>query len=246
MLEEYENIDNIELIRNNLRHINAELDSTKPSPMRIAKESHQLLSRMMVEVLRGTSNAPILGRPQKNRRYWYKKGNDPWMVIQKERIEGCCRAWRYSEPASGSPPCNRERRGSNQERNDFLVGFYDLLAMIQAQCFMHRYVHSEVVSVSDTEMHLLEWLHEEIRNDFEHFIPKKLLVCTDDCLRAGELCLRLAMDLLTKSNNVNFLLVGLEGLRNELSSTLASLTTRSEWFPQESTDFERQGTIHGT
>ena len=72
MLEEYENINNIKLIRNNVRHINAELDSTKLSPLRIAKESHQQLSRMMVEALRGTSNAPILGRQEKNRKYWYK------------------------------------------------------------------------------------------------------------------------------------------------------------------------------
>ena len=239
MLEEYENINNIALIRNNLRHINAELDSTKPSPMRIAKECHQLFSRMMVEALRGTSNTPILGRPQKNRKYWYTKENDPWMVMQKEKIEGCCRAWRYSEPVPETPPCYHEQRPSKTERDDFLFGFYDLLAMIQAPCFMHRYVHSEVVSVSDKEMHLLEWLHEEIRNDFEHFMPKKLLVFSDDCLCATGLCLRLAMDLLTKSNNVNVLLVGLEGLPVELSSTLASLSTRTEWIPEKSTDFDR-------
>ena len=226
MLEEYENINNIELIRNNLRHINAELDSTKPSPMRIAKESHQLLSRMMVEALRGTSNAPILGRPQENRKYWYKKGMDPWMVIQKENIDGCTKAWRYSEPVSEHPPCYQEQRTSKTERCDFLVGFYDLLAMIQARCFMHRYVHSQVVSVSDTEMHSLEWLHEEIRNDFEHFIPMNLLVSSDDCLRSASLCLRLAIDLLTKSNNVNVLQDGLDVLRSELSSTLASVSAQ--------------------
>lgn len=91
---------------------------------------------------------------------------------------------------------------------------------------MHRYVHSDVVSVSDTEVHLLEWLHEEIRNDFEHFIPKKLLVCSDDCLRAAELCLQLAMDLLTKSNNVNVLSCEMEALQTELNSTLVSVSAR--------------------
>lgn len=116
MLEEYENINNIALIRNNLRHINAELDSTRASPMRIAKESHQLLSRMMVEALRGTSNAPILGRPHKNRKYWYKKEEEPWMAIQKEKIEGCCRAWRYSDPVPETPPCFHEQRTSKAGR----------------------------------------------------------------------------------------------------------------------------------
>ena len=56
MLEEYERIDNIKLIRNNLRHIDCELVSNKPVLMRVAKECHQLFSRMMVEALRGTAN----------------------------------------------------------------------------------------------------------------------------------------------------------------------------------------------
>ena len=224
MFEEYENINNRVLIRNNLRHINAELDSTKPSPVRIAKESHQLPSRMMVEALRGTSSGPVVGRPQRNRKYWYTKDNDPWMVIQKEKIEGCCRAWRYSEPVPETPPCYHEQRTSKTQRDDFLVGFYDLLAMIQAPCFMHRYVLSEVVPVSDKEMQLLEWLHEEIRNDFEHFIPRMLLVCSDDCLSAAELCIQLATDLLTKSNNVIVPSREMDGLRTELCSTLVSLS----------------------
>jgi len=59
MVEEYEEIDNIKLIRDNLRHISCELDSDEPSPMRLAKECHQLLSRMMVESLRGTANLAI-------------------------------------------------------------------------------------------------------------------------------------------------------------------------------------------
>lgn len=203
MLEEYEQIDNIKLIRNNLRHINCELDSNEPSPMRLAKECHQLLLRMMVEALRGTANLAITGRPTKNRKRWYRQGNDPWKGIQKKNIEGCNKAWRYSEPVLESPQRFQEQEGSDvPPPDDYLLGFYDLLAMIQTPCFMLRYSHSAVVSVSDTQMQLLEWLYEEIRNDFEHFIPKTLLASSDDCLRASETCLRLTIDLLTKSNNV--------------------------------------------
>ena len=226
MLEEYENINNVKLIRNNIRHINAEVVSVQPSPMRVAKECHQLLSRMMVEALRGTSNRPITGRPAKNREYWYKQGKDPWMVICNEKIDGCRKAFRFSEPVPETPPCTQEGRTSKAKRDHFLVGFYDLLAMIQTPCFMHRYVHSAVVSVQDTEMKLLEWLHEEIRNDLEHFIPKNLLVCTEDCMLAAELCLRLAMDLLTKSQNVNVRPCEMDALRTELCSTLASVSAR--------------------
>ena len=220
MLEEYEKIDNIKLIRNNLRHINCELVSNKPSPMRVAKECHQLLSRMMVEALRGTANLSIVGRPTKTRKHFYREGNDPWKAIQKDNIEGCSKAWRYSEPVPESPPCCQEQEGSKSD-NNYLLVFYDLLARIQAPCFMHRYIHSAVVSVSDTEMKLLEWLHEKIRNDFEHFIPRTLLVSPDDCLRTSEICLRLTIDLLTKSNNI--MPCGIDDLETELCSAHISV-----------------------
>ena len=197
MLKEYEYIDNIKLIRNNLLHINCELDSLEPSPMRLAKECYQLFLRMMVEALRGTANIAIIVKSTKNRRRWYRQGNDPWKVIQKENVEGCNKAWRYSEPVLETPQHFQEQReDSNISPPKYLLGFYDLLAMIQARCFMLHYSHSTVVSVSDSEMQLLEWLHERIRNDFEHFIPKILLASCDDCLRASEVCLRLATDIL--------------------------------------------------
>ncbi len=223
MLEEYERIDNIKLIRNNLRHIDCELVSNKPVLMRVAKECHQLFSRMMVEALRGTANLGITGRPPtKTREYWYQKSADPWKAIQKENIDGCSEAWRYSEPVLGLPPCSTEREGASlSPPDDYLRGFYDLLAMIQAPCFMLQYTHSAVVSVSDTEMQLLEWLHEKIRNDFEHFMPKILRVSSTDCLRVSEICLRLTINLLTKSNNITP--YGIDDLHTELRSALVSV-----------------------
>lgn len=223
MLEEYEHIDNIKLIRNNLLHINCEIDSLEPSPMRLAKECYQLFLRMMVEALRGTANIAITGKPTKNRRRWYRQGNDPWKVIQKENVEGCSKAWRYSEPVL-EPPQHFQGQQENSNISppkDYLLGFYDLLAMIQAPCFMLRYSHSTVVSVSDSEMQSLEWLHERIRNDFEHFIPKTLLASRDDCLRASEICLRLAIDILAKSNNV--MPFGIDDLQNKLHSVSISI-----------------------
>lgn len=198
----YEEIDNIKLIRNNLRHIRCELDSDEPSSMRLAKECYQLLLRMMVEALRGTANFAITGRLQGDRKHWYRHGDSPWKMIHKESIAGCRMAWRYSEPVLESPPPRPEQGSIERTQEDYLIGFYDLLAMIQAPCFMLRYAHSAVVSVPDSEMKLLEWLHENIRNDFEHFIPRTLLASSNDCLRAAETCLRIAVDLLTRSNNI--------------------------------------------
>jgi hypothetical protein len=177
---------------------------------------------MMVEALRRTANIAITGKPTKNRKRWYRQGNDPWKVIQKKDVEGCNKAWRYSDPLLETPQRFQQREGTDiSPPDDYLLGFYDLLAMIQTPCFMLRYSHSAVVSVSDSQMKLLEWLHEEIRNDFEHFIPKTLLASCDDCLHASEVCLRLTTDILTKSNNV--MPFGIEELQIKLHSVSISI-----------------------
>lgn len=86
---------------------------------------------------------------------------------------------------------------------------------------MFYYSHSKVVSVSDAEMQLIEWLHVRIRNDFEHFIPKILLASCHDCLRASAVCLRLATDILTKSNNV--MPIAVDNIQNKLHSVSISI-----------------------
>jgi len=112
MLEEYEYIDNIKLIRNSLLHISSELDSLEPSPMRLAKECYQLFVRVMVEALRETANIAITAKPTKDRKRWYRQGNDPWKVIQKENVEGCNKAWRYSEPVLDTPSIFRDNENT--------------------------------------------------------------------------------------------------------------------------------------
>lgn len=197
MFEEFESIDNIKLIRNNIRHIQFELDSEKACLVRIAKESHHLLLRFMVEALRGSANIRITGQRRGQRRCRYKRRDGSWKLIQKESIHGCERAWRFSEPICIHLPSeSKDNRSDNVVFNNHLVGFYDLLAMIQAEPFMSRLLHSKPISISDSDMRLLEWLHEEIRNEFEHFVPKILLASSEDCLKASDVCLKTAIDLL--------------------------------------------------
>jgi len=144
-------------------------------------------------------------------------------MIRKQSIQGCNKAWRYSEPVlEPPPPRGEEEHSADSSSEDHLLGFYDLLAMIQAPCFMLRYSQSAIVSVSDAEMRFLEWLHEEIRNDFEHFIPRTLLASSDDCLCASETCLRLAIDLLTKSQNI--MPYGIDDLPTALHAASAAVS----------------------
>jgi hypothetical protein len=86
--------------------------------------------------------------------------------------------------------------------DDYLISFYDSLAMIQTECFMHKFVDSKEVLVSDDEMKQLEWLHENIRNEYEHFVPKSYSAPSLDLIELTILSLHLSKKLLFDSKNV--------------------------------------------
>ena len=220
---EYEHIDNITLIRDNLRHVAWELGADQPSGFRIAKEAHQILLRSMVEALKGTANLAITGRVRdKNRRCYYMLGNEPRKMIEKKAVPGCKKAWRYSAPVVSSQPQVTSRgRKRRTKPDDFLLGFYDLLAMIQTECFMSRYTMSAPVVVSDADTKTLEWLHEQVRNEFEHFVPKFYLASTDYCLEAAGICLRLSQEVLFQSRNMFPRHV--EGIENQIPDLMAGI-----------------------
>lgn len=227
VMRKLETVDNLSFIENGLLHIQFELSRNKPSYFRIAKESHLILYRSMIEALKGSANLAITGRSRKNRSRKYKLGNKPWQEIHKVAVNNCRAAWRFSIPEICDEPQIDTRDAAKIQQsdgNDYLISFYDALAMIQSECFMHQFVHSTLVRVSNDEMKILEWLHEYIRNEYEHFIPKSYMAPVRDLSRAASLCLRLSSQLLFKSKNVMFhripeaeLKVFLENVTQELS-----------------------------
>ena len=73
--------------------------------------------------------------------------------------------------------------------------------MIQTECFMGQLVHSKAVPLADDSMATLEWLHERVRNEYEHFVPKYYSSPVSDLVAATDLCLRVAQALLFESGN---------------------------------------------
>ncbi len=206
MTVHFEHLTNLSLLRNNLYHISFELGKYRPSFARIAKESYLTLVRAMVEALKGSTNIAITGRPKSSKREaYYKIGNQPHYKIEKESVPGCKRAWRYSEPVT-CPEIEIENEkidfDSYYKTDNFLIGFYDLLAMIQTDCFMLRYVHSKKVEVSNDEMVYLEKSHENLRNEYEHFIPKSYSIDKYGLMIISKLCLEIVEKLLYTSGNV--------------------------------------------
>ena len=234
MTKYHDEIDNIKLIKNGLMHLLCELQQDDPSWHRIAREAHLVLYRSMIEALRSTDNIAITGKKSKDREHSYKLGLEPWKKIKKISIDGCDKAWRFSIPESLNPqpePFEQENDTNTTETpsddrpmDDFLVPFYDALAMIQAENFMETMVHSKKVSVSNEDMHNLELLHESVRNPYEHFVPctrlaPKTLLCS-----VTKLCISLSRELLFESGNVHFYIEtekeGITNFINQISSKL--------------------------
>jgi hypothetical protein len=202
-----ESIENLALIENNLLHIEFELDRGSPSFLRASSEAHLALYRAMIEALKGSANLAVLGALKKNRCYQYQRGSMPWRQIQKPPGKTSRKAWRFTQPVSCPPPNTPKVHPATLQQSasdEWLIGFYDALAMIQTECFMLSFVHSRVVEISDDEMATLEWLHEQVRNEIEHFVPKHYTAFVPDLVRASEICLRLTRELLFCSGNVIF------------------------------------------
>jgi len=220
-------IENLSLIENGLLHLQFELVRTEPSFFRIAGESHLVLYRAMVEALRGSANLPLTGRTPRDHSAKYQLGDKPWQEIHRVAVNGCSRAWRFSEPKPCPEPIDvLSQAPVLTEADDHLIGFYDTLAMIQTECFMGRSVLSQAIPVSDRDMKKLEWLHERIRNEYEHFIPKLYMAPVEHLLRAGELCLDLSCKLLFESGDVLFHSVSRERLEEMSRGVLAGVRSR--------------------
>ncbi len=192
----YESIDNLTLVENGLLHIECELSRSQPSMFRAARESHLVLYRSMIEALKGSANLAVTGRPSKDRMHQYQFSGGPFKEIHKVLVPGCKEAWRFSQPVVCEKPEIDYSNGPEPNREDYLISFYDALAMIQSECFMHQYVMSKEITVTDDEMKRLEWLHEDIRNEYEHFVPKGYSTPVRTLIELTILSLRLSREVL--------------------------------------------------
>ena len=206
MGKKVEFIENIDLIQNNFNHILYEFESSKPSYFRIGLECHNSLLRTMVEVLRGTSNSVVTNKfANKDKTMVFKVGNKPEVLIKKASAKGCNFAWRFSSPQEIPNYKITNNNIRDVEERDYLIGFYDLLAMIQCDYFMKYYTQANTITISDDELGYLEWLHQEIRNKYEHFVPKSYGAPINELLLASQICIRICEEILVNPTNIYFM-----------------------------------------
>jgi len=216
-------ITNLRLVENGLFHIEFECDRAVPSYFRIAREAHLLLYRSMTEALRGSANLAVTAQLPNDRSVCYQRGTGQWQEIHRTVIPECKKAWRFSEPAPCAPPNTSTRCSAQPSDRNYLIGFYDTLAMIQTECFMGRFVHSRWRFLPDMDMKHLEWLHERIRNEYEHFVPKFYIAPARDLLQASRICIDVSDNVLFESNNVLFHGMSQEPLRSLLRSVFGKV-----------------------
>lgn len=222
-MSDFDEMNNMVLIEDGLRHLVFELDQNRPNFHRIAKEAYTVLYKSMIEVLRGTANLEVTGKHPKNRKHTYLLGRGPWKTIQKVKIEGCDVAWRFSEPKECDPPDNIDTTPTdihNRLDADRLISFFDALAMIQTELFMEKYTFSKKSLISDYDMRALEILHIEIRNNFEHTIPMSRLTSIGNLLYMSMRALEISNELLFESGNVIFHRGNREELKAQMDNSL--------------------------
>ena len=228
-METIDKIDNLRLIENSLLHMQFELDRESPNYFRLARETHLLLYRAMIETLTHSNWQNVAEHQSKDRSTKYQIEDKPWQEIHKVPIDGCRRAWRFSDPVMCPPP--ESKFNDVFLKNVFrsldgakLIGFYDALAMIQTECFMHQFIFSKSISISNEDMKMFEWLHKAIKNEYEHFKPKFYRVGVHELLMAAELCLSVSKVLLFESVNVIFHTVTKESLKELFESVFKGVT----------------------
>lgn len=210
-LPKFDKVSNLLLLDNNLHHVGFELSRKRPSFFRVARESHLALLRAMVEALRGTANFAIVvprnKKRNRDRTTQYQLGSQPWHQVQRVDVTGCKKAWRFSVPTPCSPPTfasdPHAKKAVKETPDEILIGFYELLAKIQSDCFMVHTSGATAAQINDEELRLLEWLHENIRNEFEHYVPKSYWVDTPDLVAASHLALRITQWLLRDSRTIH-------------------------------------------
>lgn len=204
---EFSEIDNTELILDNLKHIRIELLEDKPFLFRAAREAHQLLLRSMAEALKRREKITILGKEKdrKKRRYYTYDGKN-WKFVEKIKPASLYYAWLFSQPQDISeselPNRNDSSNYISGERDGHLIGFFEMLAMIQTECHMHRLDRGKKVVVTDEKMVALQWLHTSVRNMFEHYKPKFYYYNNEALIESLDICISIAAELLFESGTV--------------------------------------------
>ena len=88
---------------------------------------------------------------------------------------------------------------------------------------------SKSVKVSNRKMNILEWLHENIRNEYEHFIPKLYSAPKYDLINASIICCNLSKVLIYNTNIIIF-----DFIPKDLNVSISTVISKLRYFYQSS------------
>lgn len=197
-LMETASLDNLTLSENNVRHIIFELNNDKPDYPRIARETHQLLYRLMIESIKSSHNYFTLIQDQDYPGPFKNEDSEGNITYWKgEKIKSCKKAWCYVHAKQEDFDIAVEKakkKKKKKDSNDRIIIFYTALAFVQAPFVMKQLVHSKTLKIEVEDIRTLEWLHE-FRNTYEHFLTNYTYKCSIEKLKNAS---RTALDISTK------------------------------------------------
>ena len=84
-------------------------------------------------------------------------------------------------------------------------------------------------------MKILEWLHENIRNEYEHFVPKLYSAPKSDLIYTSISCCGLSKELLFKSNNIIQ-----DFIPNNLNVSISTVISKLKFYYKSSLENDNQ------
>lgn len=195
LISEYEVVENLLFIKDNIHHIECELKRNRPSFFRIAKESYSLFYRSMVESLRSKDNSFVSIKFDNNKDEIIYDNK----ILIKSYVPGCKNVFRLNIKTNINNISSSPRSIKKKEK---LPHYYTLLAMIQNDLFMMRNESSKNIFLADEYMKCFEFLHEKLRNEYEHFLPRAYTIPIVDLIYSSYLCCYFTKKLIYESGNV--------------------------------------------
>jgi len=90
-----------------------------------------------------------------------------------------------------------------KDRKYKLIGFWTALARVQDPIwYMGRYVHSQALTLSESQWENITRLHEDVRNGLIHFVPMSLVMSVSEIQKACKDVLDIIEFLAFKSNQI--------------------------------------------
>lgn len=198
---------------------------------------HSLYSFCIAALVCGNYTNVLEKRKNEDNGRFCKTGDDlKWRkskIAKRNRGPGYTIQWEYIDEEPPPEKNWEQRRKENLPKigKHKLIGFWKALARVQDPVwYMGRYVHSQALTLSESQWESITRLHEDVRNDLIHFVPMSLVMSVSEIQKPCNDILDVIEFLAFRSNQILYrdkmsqkerIAKAIKGLRESLQNPLA-------------------------